>query len=82
MSLISVEGHSNLKKDTSSGGVVNVDNISYQNYLAAKRAATQRVVMQERQSENIQSLQTEINSMKSDLNDIKTILVQLLEKGK
>lgn len=82
MSLVAVEGHSNLKKDTSSGGVVNVDSRAYERYVAAKTAATKRIDNQEQTSKEVQSLQAEINTMKNDLHDIKSILVQLLEKGK
>lgn len=75
MSLVSVEGFENYKKDTTSGGVVNTDKRSFESYKRAKAHATQR-------NTNVAALESEINTLKSDLCEIKNILTQLLEKGK
>lgn len=82
MSLVNIDGFNQYKKDTSSGGVVNTDKRSYENYMTTRTIAMQKSIEQKQASENISSLQSEINTMKSDLNDIKNILAQLLEKGK
>lgn len=73
MSLVSVEGFENYKKDTTSGGVVNTDKRSFESYMRAKAHATQR-------NSNVAALESEINTLKSDLSEIKNILTQLLEK--
>ena len=82
MTLVNVEGFSNLKKDSASGGVVNVDAKSYKSYMASKTVALQKYEEQVHTQHNVSVLQEEINTMKSDLNDIKSILLQILEKGK
>lgn len=82
MSLIKVEGFNQLRKDTSSGGVVNTDKRSYENYKNSQLYALQKSTEQKQTVESIHNLQSEINSLKSDLSDIKNILVQLIEKGK
>jgi hypothetical protein len=82
MTLVNVEGFSNLKKDSASGGVVNVDAKSYKSYKASKALALQKYEEQIHTQHNVTMLQEEINTMKSDLNDIKSILLQILEKGK
>ncbi len=81
MSLVSVEGYKNLKKDTSSGGVVNVDSRGYKTYLENKKLALQQHEEQRQTQSSVVQLQQEINTIKNDMNDIKSILMQLLEKG-
>lgn len=82
MTLVNVEGFSNLKKDSANGGVVNVDAKSYTSYKATKALALQKYEEQVHAQHNISVMQEEINTMKSDLNEIKSILLQILEKGK
>lgn len=81
MSLVGVEGYNNLMKDTSSGGVVNTDKRSYQNYLKTKEIAQRNVMQQQATQETVADIQNEINTIKGDLNNIKGLLEQLLQKG-
>jgi hypothetical protein len=81
MSLANVEGFSNLRKDTTNGGVVNVDKKMYENYKAQKMVALRNIQQQRSTQESVVHLQGEINTIKNDLNDIRCMLVQLLEKG-
>jgi len=81
MSLVSIEGYSNLKKDTSSGGVVNVDKRGYNSYLNNKRIALQKLQEQSQAKQEVEGLQSEINTMKEDILEIKSLLIKLLEKG-
>lgn len=82
MSLEKVEGFASLRKDTSNGGVVNVDRQTYENYRIQKMIALQRTEETKVATQTVSALQSEINNLKTDLNDIKSILVKLLEKGK
>ncbi len=82
MSLEKVEGFASLRKDTANGGVVNIDKQTYENYKIQKIIAMQRAEETKIAIQSVSCLQTEINTLKSDLNDIKSILVKLLEKGK
>lgn len=81
MSLANVEGFSNLRKDTTNGGVVNVDKKMYENYKAQKMVALRNIQQQRSTQESVVHMQCEINTIKNDLNDIRCMLVQLLEKG-
>lgn len=81
MNLVQVEGYSNLKKDTSSGGVINTDKRGYQAYKANKRIALQKYQEQEQQNMEVNQLRGEINTIKSEMSEIKTLLTKLLEKG-
>lgn len=81
MSLAQIEGFSNLRKDTANGGVVNVDIKMYENHKAQKMLALRNIQQQKSTQENVVALQGEINTIKNDLNDIRSMLIQLLEKG-
>lgn len=79
--LLKVEGFSNLRKDPSSGGVVNVDRKSYEAHRLQKTILQQKYLQQKTSEENISSMQTEINTIKSDIQDIRSMLIELLNKG-
>lgn len=81
MSLEKIEGFSGLMKDTSSGGVVNVDRRSYSEYLKSKTIAHRNLQQQKATQNTVEDLQREINNIKNDMSDIKTMLVQLIQKG-
>jgi hypothetical protein len=80
MSLVKVEGFSNLRKDTSEGGVVNVDKTSYSNYLMTRNAARLKAQEIESTKQSVANITGEINSIKSDITDIKNILLTLINK--
>ena len=71
--LLKVEGYDDLRKDPVSGVVVNTNTHAYQQYLA-KRRKDELVVKQ------IESQAMEIQSLKSDLSEIKNLLTQILNK--
>jgi hypothetical protein len=80
MNLVKVEGHAELRKDKSSGGVVNVDRKSYAEYQKAKKIAEKKVRQQENAFNKIEVLENDINSIKSEMGDIKQLLTTLIEK--
>lgn len=82
MSLEKVEGYSHLMKDTSNGGVVNVDAKSFQAYKTQRLFALQKREENKHTVHSVARLETEINNIKSDMQDIKLMLQTLLEKGK
>jgi hypothetical protein len=81
MNLVSIEGYPNLKKDTTNGGVVNVDKRGYQTYQNNRIIALQKVQEQKQAQEEVVGLQNEINTMKGEISEIKNLLLKLLEKG-
>lgn len=81
MSLVNVEGFSGLMKDTSSGGVVNTDKRSYEQYIKTKALATRNIQQQIATQNTVVELQSEINNIKGDLVDIRKMLLQLIQKG-
>jgi hypothetical protein len=65
--MIRVEGQKNLYRDEKSGAIINCDTTAYNNYLNIK---------------NQKELQkSEIDQMKNDIEEIKSLLKQFLEKN-
>ena len=65
--MIKVEGYPNLYRDEQTGAIINRDTIAYDNYVNSlhKRDSQKR----------------EIDNIKNDINEIKCLLKQLLEKN-
>lgn len=70
MNLIPVEGERNLARDMRTNAIINTNEQDYNAYLARKKSA-----MNEKQK--IESLESQINEVKNDLNEIKMLLRRL-----
>jgi len=70
-----VDGHDNLVRDEQTQAILNVNMVEYKNYLEQKR-------VKEIEFEKIQSLENEVNSMKSDLDEIKNLLRSMINGSK
>lgn len=62
--MIPVKGHPNLYRDEDSGAIINFDNISYTQYLNSL--------------ENRKNQRHEIEILKNDIQEIKSLLKELL----
>jgi len=65
--MIRVDGHKNLYRDENSGAIVNTDTNAYNEYCRLK---------EKRQKEK-----NEIDLLKTEISEIKTLLYKLLEKN-
>lgn len=81
MSLLNIDGFNSLKKDPSSGGVVNVDKSSYQNYMKNRAAAQKTAQANADTAAAVSTMQEKINNMESEMTEIKQLLIQLIQKG-
>ena len=66
--MIPVEGHTNLFRDEKSGAIVNVDTFGYSQYIKMKNEK--------------QKQKEEIDQIKNDINEIKTLLRELINGSK
>ena len=66
--MIRVKGHKNLYRDENSGAIVNCDSVSYNQYLNTIH--------------NRDSQKKEIDKMKQDIDEIKTLLKELINGSK
>jgi hypothetical protein len=66
--MIPVKGHPNLYRDEKSGAIVNTDTNSYTQYVNSLR--------------NRETQKNEIDKIKDDINEIKSLLKELLDGSK
>ena len=73
MARLKVEGHTNLVRDTVSNAVVNSSTSEYRIYMSKYRA-------REQQSDELRSACKEINNLKAELREIKSLIKKVIEK--
>jgi hypothetical protein len=71
--LIKVQDHADLRRDVYSNAVIDVNTEAYQNYRKIKESRYQQL-------DRVNSMETRINNMESDIADIKSLLIKLLER--
>jgi len=72
MSLQLIKDYTNLARDTESGAIVNIDDNAYQ-------ASLERHYKAQKQKETIENNSRDINTIKTELTEIKSMLKLLLE---
>lgn len=70
---LKVSGHEGLVRDSNSRAVLNTSSEEYNNYIQTRERAKQKNRIIEQQQEDIQQL-------KNDMSEIKSLLTKLLEK--
>ena len=73
MAKLRVEGYGNLVRDTNSNAIVNSSTREYKIYMAKYRA-------REQQSDELRNACKEINTLKAELREIKSLISKVLEK--
>jgi hypothetical protein len=71
---LKIEGKDSLVRDMSSGAIINTNKIDYENYVN-KRRTHQKI------NEEVKKNTDDIESIKTDIAEIKNILIALLNKG-
>ena len=71
--MIKVEGHSDLRRDESTGAIINVNNSAYNNYLIRQRN-------RDAQDNELETMKEDLDSLESDINEIKNLLSKLAQK--
>ena len=73
MSLIKIENFENLVKDTRSSAIVNTSKSEFQLYLRQRQERNKN-------GDKLRNACKEINNLKSELREIKSLLTKVLEK--
>lgn len=68
MKLVKVEGHPDLYRDMDTGAIINKDTSGYQQYLS--------------NSANRKNTKKELDQLKNDVNEIKSLLKELINGSK
>lgn len=74
MEFLKVQGHNSLVRDPSTGAIINTNKSEYEQYMQARKLAEER-------EEKISQHTVEINNIKNELQDIKSLLLQLVNKS-
>jgi len=73
MARLKVQGHDSLVRDTTSNAIINSSTSEYRIYMAKYRA-------REQQSDELRNACKEINNLKAELREIKSLITKVLEK--
>jgi hypothetical protein len=68
-----VEGHSNMVRETSSSAIINTDKSAYQIHV-------QRIKEARQSSNDLRNAVRDINNLKAEMFEIKSLLKQIVEK--
>lgn len=73
MSYIKVEGHSELVREENSHAIINTDTTTYVSYMRMMQN-------KKKQKDQLRDAVREINSLKCEMHEIKSLLMQMMEK--
>lgn len=71
---LKVKDHQHLYRDCKSNGIINTDDNAYRNYLKSKQ-------INQVKEGRMKSLENDVNSLKGDLTEIKSLLQEILKNG-
>lgn len=75
MDYLKVEGHDGLFRDPKTNSIINTNMAEYQEYVSRKKSKTE-------ESRKIQSIESDVANIKSDLDEIKSLLRSLVNEPK
>tara|TARA_A100001515_G_C4553744_1_gene204325 strand:+ start:84 stop:311 length:228 start_codon:yes stop_codon:yes gene_type:complete len=71
MDFYEMEGHKDLARDPETGAIVNVNTLEYTQYLSRREVKTEK-------NQKVQTMEQDLANVKSELNEIKSLLKELL----
>jgi len=66
-----MKGHKDLARDPKTNAIVNVNNLEYTQYLSRREVKVEK-------NQKVQTMQEDLDNVKSELNEIKSLLKELL----
>ena len=69
------KGHKDLARDPESNTIVNVNKVSYDQYIASRKAKSEK-------NQKVQTMEEDLANVKSELNEIKSLLKELINGSK
>jgi predicted transcriptional regulator len=74
MKKLIVDGHPGLYRDTTSGAIVNDNSYEYESYMKSHQ-------MRQNKSQKIDKLEGDLQELKTEINEIKSLLLKLNERS-
>lgn len=75
MEIYSVKGHRDLARDPETNTIVNVNKTEYDQYIAKRKAKYEK-------NQKVQTMEEDLANVKSELNEIKSLLKELINGSK
>lgn len=75
MDFYGLDGHKDLARDPQTNAVVNVNSLEYHQYLSTRKVKSKK-------NEKVQNIEQEVANMKNDIDEIKSLLKELLNGSK
>jgi|TARA_B100000035_G_scaffold257473_1_gene227610 hypothetical protein len=69
------KGHKDLARDPETNTIVNVNRVSYDQYIASRKAKSEK-------NQKVQTMEEDLANVKSELNEIKSLLKELINGPK
>ena len=69
------KGHKDLARDPETNTIVNVNRVSYDQYIASRKAKSEK-------NQKVQTMEEDLANVKSELNEIKSLLKELINGSK
>ena len=71
MEFYEMEGHKDLARDPKTNAIVNVNTLEYKQYISRRDVKTEN-------NQKVQTIEQDLANVKSELNEIKSLLKELL----
>lgn len=71
MDFYDLDGHKDLARDPETNAILNVNNLEYTQYLSRREVKTEK-------NQKVQTIEEDLANVKSELNEIKSLLKELL----
>ena len=69
------KGHKDLARDPETNTIVNVNRVSHDQYIASRKAKSEK-------NQKVQTMEEDLANVKSELNEIKSLLKELINGPK
>ena len=73
MNCIKVKGHDNLIRDSKTNSIINTNMVEYNEYILRRNSKL-------KENEKLQNLESDVTNIKNDLDEIKSLLKELLKQ--
>ena len=75
MDVYTEKGHKDLARDPETNTIVNVNKVSYDQYIASRKAKSEK-------NQKVQTMEEDLANVKNELNEIKSLLKELINGPK
>ena len=69
------KGHKDLARDPETNNIVNVNKVSYDQYIASRKVKSEK-------NQKVQTMEEDLANVKNELNEIKSLLKELINGPK